>query len=30
MVWRREDENPLLPSLLDIARELAGKDAFDH
>jgi DNA-binding transcriptional LysR family regulator len=30
MVWRREDENPLLPSLVDIAGELAAKDTHDY
>jgi DNA-binding transcriptional LysR family regulator len=28
MVWRREDENPLVPALVDIAAELSG--ARDH
>ena len=30
MVWRREDENPLLPSLVELAGELAAKGASDH
>jgi len=30
MVWRREDENPLLPSLIELAGELAAKDAHDR
>ncbi len=30
MVWRREDENPLLPALVDIAADVAGPAAREH
>jgi DNA-binding transcriptional LysR family regulator len=30
LVWRREYENPLLPSLIEIAGELAAADAASH
>jgi hypothetical protein len=30
MVWRREDENPLLPALIEIAGDVAGNAARDH
>jgi DNA-binding transcriptional LysR family regulator len=30
MVWRREDENPLLPALIEIAGDVAGDAARDH
>jgi DNA-binding transcriptional LysR family regulator len=30
MVWRREDENPLLPALVDIAADIAGAAAREH
>jgi DNA-binding transcriptional LysR family regulator len=30
LVWRRDYDNPLLPSLIDIAGELAATDATDH
>ena len=30
MVWRRNDENPLLPALIEIAGEVAGHAARDH
>jgi hypothetical protein len=30
MVWRREDENPLLPAVVDIAADIAGAAAREH
>jgi hypothetical protein len=30
MVWRRDYDNPLLPSLIEIAGELAATDAAHH
>ena len=30
LVWRRDHENPLLPSLVDIAGELASTGSVDH
>jgi len=30
MVWRREDENPLVPSLVEIAADIAGAAAREH
>ena len=30
MVWRREDENPLLPALVEIAVDIAGPAAREH
>jgi DNA-binding transcriptional LysR family regulator len=30
LVWRREYDNPLLPSLIDIAGELAATNGADH
>jgi DNA-binding transcriptional LysR family regulator len=30
LVWRRDYDNPLLPSLIEIAGELAAADAAHH
>ncbi len=30
LAWRRDHENALLPSLIEIAGEVAASDAFDH